>query len=65
MMAFLVFALLFVIQRMVVCTFQGYASAESHIEEIEVWGFGGKASEEKQKAYLQREALFKEQRGKV
>eukprot|EP00271_Cylindrocystis_brebissonii_P015872 TRINITY_DN38923_c0_g1_i1.p1 TRINITY_DN38923_c0_g1~~TRINITY_DN38923_c0_g1_i1.p1 ORF type:complete len:626 (+),score=123.83 TRINITY_DN38923_c0_g1_i1:253-2130(+) len=44
---------------------QGYVSILSRVEEVELWGLGGGAAEEKLAAYQARQNLFTEQRAKI
>ncbi|KAJ7552515.1 hypothetical protein O6H91_06G058600 [Diphasiastrum complanatum] len=44
---------------------QGYGNVGGKVLEVEVWGLGGLAAEEKQTAYQQRQNVFLEQRRKV
>ncbi|CAI5481036.1 unnamed protein product [Closterium sp. Yama58-4] len=44
---------------------QGYAELSVRVEDVTVWGLGGKVAEDKRVAFQQREQLFTEQRRKV
>ncbi|GAQ82889.1 TLD family protein [Klebsormidium nitens] len=43
----------------------GYGGVEARVEDVEVWGLGGSQADDKQRAYLEREQRFQEQRRKI
>ncbi|CAI7849824.1 unnamed protein product, partial [Closterium sp. NIES-53] len=43
---------------------QGYAELSVRVEDVSIWGLGGKVAEDKRVAFQQREQLFTEQRRK-